>query len=156
MADEAPVHLLSFSVARQAYALLLGSVERVLCAAEAAPLPKAPPIVSGVLNLAGDVIALIDVRKRLGLPSREIEPEDRIILARCVSRRVGLLVDSVGGVVTVGPDRVRDATDVVPGLDYVRGIVALEDGLLLISDLDAFLSLEEAAQLDRALEESRP
>lgn len=156
MVTEDVIQLLTFQVDQRTFALLVGEVERVLPAMEPVRFPKAPEIVVGIINIAGDALPLIDVRLRLGLAVREMEPEDRIILARGAFRRVGLLVDGVGDVISVRRQRIKGATGVVPGLDYVRGIVALEDGLLLISDLDAFLSLEEAARLDRALEESRP
>lgn len=59
------------------YALPLTAVERVIRAIEITPLPKAPLIVRGIVNVEGRIVPVVSVRKRFRLPNREIEPRDR-------------------------------------------------------------------------------
>lgn len=132
-------------------ALPLSVVERVIRAVYVTPLPGAPAIVSGVANVQGRVIPVVDMRRRFRLPQREMALTDRLVIAHTAQRAVALVADSVGGVLErVGPDRV-DAETILPGLEYVDGVVKFDDGLILIHDLDRFLSLDEAEVLDRAM-----
>ncbi len=146
-----------FRLGAQRYALRLDVVRRVLPMAEFAPFPKAPEIVLGVLNVAGAWVPVLDVRRRFRQPSRAVRPEDQLIVARLGNRDVALAVDEVSGVETCAPDAVESAERVVPGLDYVRGIVKLADGeTVFIHDLETFLSLNEARALDAAAGELAP
>ncbi len=57
-----------FTLDEQRYALHLSAVERVICVVEITPLPKAPEIVLGIINVGGQIIPVIDMRKRFRLP----------------------------------------------------------------------------------------
>lgn len=132
-------------------ALQLAVVERVVQAAELSPLPGAPEIVLGLLNLQGRVIPAFDLRRRFGLPARAMVPGDHIVVARARRRTVALLADAVAGVSACTEAERIDARDILPGLTLVAGVVRRDDGLLLVHDLESFLSLDEAAQLDAAM-----
>lgn len=144
--------LVVFTLSNQRYGLPLSAVERIVRVVDVTSLPKAPDIVLGVVNVQGRVIPVINVRRRFRLPEREIVLTDQMVLARAVRRPVALVVDSVTGVLEYSDQEAVGAHDVLPDLRYVEGVVKLDDGLILIHDLDTFLSLEEEADLDRALE----
>lgn len=133
------------------YALPLDTVERVLAAAAPTPLPAAPAIVLGALDLAGQVVPVVDIRRRFGLPEREIEPADRMIVAHAGTRTLAVLADEVAGVVDAPEPVVTIGSELLPGVGYVRGIARLADGLVVIHDLATFLSLDEARALDEAM-----
>ena len=143
--------LVVFLLAERRYALALAAVERVLRMVALAPLPKAPPIVLGLVDLRGEVVPVLDIRRRFRLPERSPRPGDQLIVARTRRRRVGLVVEAVEDVIE-RPAGERIAPDAVaPGLDYVQGVTRLEPhGLVLIHDLDTFLSLEEERALSAA------
>ncbi len=143
-----------FSLDGTWYALDLSAVERVLPMAAAVPLPRAPEIVLGALNLHGDVVPVVDARRRLGLAPRGLALTARLLVARAGRTRLALPVDEVASVREVDAGEVATPAAVLPGLRHLKGIVALADGLLLIQDLDAFLSLDEEARLTAALEET--
>jgi purine-binding chemotaxis protein CheW len=141
-----------FSLDGQRYALALAAVEKVVRAVEVTRLPKAPDIVLGIVNVQGRVIPVINVRRRFRLPEREMALTDQIVIARTARRPVALVVDAVAGVLEYPEQEAVEARDILPDVEYVEGVVKLEDGLILIHDLDRFLSLEEEASLDQALE----
>ena len=87
-----------FSLEELRYALYLSDVVKVERAVEITPLPKAPQVVSGVINYHGEIIPVIDIRKLFRLPQRDIHLEDQFIIARTSQRLVVLVVDSVNGV----------------------------------------------------------
>jgi purine-binding chemotaxis protein CheW len=147
--------LVVFALDDLQYALRLAAVERVERAVAVLPLPKAPEIVLGVINVGGRVLPVVDLRKRFRFPPRPVDVGDHLILARTHRRPVALLVDQVGGVVSFTEAQLVPAQEILPGLGYVDGIVKTRNGIILIHDLDQFLSLEEERRLDSALEGQR-
>lgn len=147
--------LVVFTIEGQRYALPLPATERVLPMVAVSPLPKAPEVAIGVINLHGTVLPVLDIRRRFGLPPRDYGPSAHLVVARTVRRTVALPVDEVTGVKAVAAEAVAEPGRVLPGIGHVAGIAALADGLLFIQDLDAFLSLDEEHVLAEALEEMR-
>lgn len=149
--DAAVRQLVVFKLADQRYALHLSAVERVVRIAELTTLPKAPEIVLGIINFRGCVVPVVDTRRRFGLPAREIHLSDHLIIARTSKRVVALLADAVAGVVEHSRAAITAANEILHTLDYVEGVIKLEDGLVFIHDLDTFLSAVEEQTLERAL-----
>lgn len=153
-ADSPADKVVVFRLDEQRYALLLASVERIVRVVEITPLPKAPEIVLGIIDVWGAVIPVFDLRRRFRLPHRETRLTDQLIIARTARRRVALLIDSVLSVEDHPADVIITPDSILPGLDYISGVVRLPEGLVLIHELETFLSLDEEAALDRALSES--
>lgn len=146
-------NLVAFSLENRQFALHLSAVERVIHAVEVTPLPKAPKIVLGILNLQGRVIPVINIRARFRLPERGIELTDHFIIARTARRTVALVVDSVASVIQPAAQEIISAEEILPNMEYVEGVVKIEGEMILIHDLEQFLSLEEERLLDEAVEE---
>ncbi len=144
--------LVVFAIDGQRYALPLPAVERVLPMVAVAPLPTAPAVALGAINLRGRAIPVIDIRRRFGLPPRHYGLTAHLLVARTSRRTLAVPVDEVSGVSEVAADAVAAPETVLPGIGHVAGIVALEDGLLFIHDIDTFLSLDEEQRLTEALE----
>ena len=141
-----------FTLDEQRFGLELTAVERVVRRVEITPLPKAPEIVLGIVNVRGRVVPVVDIRKRFRLAERGPVLSDQIIIARTAQRPVALVVDAVTDVLDRPQEDIIEALRVLPGIEYVEGVLKLEDGLILIHDLNRFLSLEEEAALGRAAE----
>lgn len=144
--------LVVFRIAGQRYALNLSVIERVVCMVEVSPLPKAPAIVLGVINFHGRIIPVIDIRRRFGHSPSHYGLTSYLLVARTSRRTLALPADEVIGVQEVPSENVALPDTVLPGTGLVAGIAALSDGVLLIHDLEAFLSLDEEQRLTRALE----
>jgi len=143
--------LIVLTLDEQRYALHLSAVERIVRGVEVTPLPKAPEIVLGVVNVQGQITPVINIRKRFRLPEREMNLSDQLIIAHTSRRTVALVADAVSGVIERSEQEVIAAEKVLPGIEYVEGVVKLEDGMILIHDLNKFLSLEEEQALDNAM-----
>jgi purine-binding chemotaxis protein CheW len=98
------------------------------------------------------VIPVLDVRRRSQLPAREIGVADRFVIARTEQRMVALAVDDVDGVIEREQADVMNSNRIAPGLAQYQGVAKFEDGLVLIYDLDKFLSLDETRTLDQAMD----
>ena len=145
--------IVAFTLDGQRYALDLSAVERVERIVEITPLPKAPEIILGVVNVRGDVVPVVNIRKRFRLPEREISLSDQLIIANTSARTVALVVDEVIDVIAVSGSAVIDGGEILPGMDYVEGFMKLSGGMVLIHDLEKFLSLKEAKALEGSMQE---
>jgi purine-binding chemotaxis protein CheW len=153
------IQLVIFTLEGQSYALELAGVHRVVRAVEVTPLPHAPDVVLGVINVQGDLMAVVNLRRRFHLPERDIRLSDQLIIAnmlvrgreRGATRRVALLVDTVTGVRVVAEQSLIAAKEVISDLAYVQGVAKVADDLILIHDLERCLSLHEEKMLDDAL-----
>lgn len=140
------VGLVVFALGGQSFALLARDVRELVRAVAVTPLPKAPPIIEGVINARGRIVPVLDVRARFGLPAKPLEPSDHMIVADAGSRVVALRADRATDLVQVAHKDIETAE----AMPYVAGIAKLPDGIVVIHDLRTFLSASEAAELDAA------
>ena len=132
------------------YGLPLDEVVEVLPAAAVVPLPGAPPVVEGLLNLRGELVPVIGLRARLGAPVRPVRESDHFVVCRVRGRSVGVLVDRAEEVQGVDPAAL-EAVERVAAASHLCGVARTPDGLLLVYDVPSFLSADEVLGLDRAL-----
>ncbi len=141
-----------FTLDEQLYALPLPAVVKVIHAVEIRRLPKAPEIISGIINIQGQIIPVADIRKRFRLVEREIELDDRMIIADTGKRKVALYVNTVTGIKDLAIRQFVNSKEALPFAEYIKGVAKVDDELILIYDLEQFLSLDEEKELDYALE----
>jgi purine-binding chemotaxis protein CheW len=150
----AGLQLVVFRLEGQRYALPLAVVRRIVRAVEVTPLPGAPPIVLGVINVGGGILPVLNIRQRFLLPERDIAPADQFLIAHTARRVVALVIDEAHGVIERESSAVIGLDRIVPGLEQFPGVIELDDGLVLIHDLERLLSLDEARVLDEAMTRS--
>ena len=150
LVNRASADILLFNVADRRGAILLDCVEEVLRAVAITPLARAPHLVEGVINVRGDVVPVLNLRARFGLPRRKLSPSDRFILVRTGSRRMALRADSAGTIASIATVDIESAVAAVTADDVV-GVARLNDELALIHDIGRFLSAAEQEDLERAL-----
>ena len=143
--------LLVFKLDGQRFGLRLAVVERIERAVAIRPLPKMPENVLGIVNLKGQIVPVFNVRRRFRLAEREVEPRDQLIFAHTVRRLVALVVDAVEELIERQDQDVTTSGEILPGLEYVEGVAKIEEGLVLIHDLDRFLSVQEETELEEAM-----
>ncbi len=144
-----------FSIEERHFALKLEGVERAYPAVAVTPLSDGPDLVLGIINLHGRIIPVVDLRRRLGYPNRPVRLDDSLVIAHtahATHRHIAFFADKVEGIVEGQEGAVIEADEVVPGLEYVQGVMQIGDNLVLIHDLDRLLSIEEQEQLVRALD----
>ena len=143
--------LVVFHLGRQRLALPLLSVERVVPAVEVTPLPEAPRGVLGIINVQGQILPVIDIRRRFGAAERELEPNDHFLLVSTVGRRIALVAEAVQGVVAPAAEATVLLEDAFPDAEDVVRLVKLEGEPVLICPPEWLLSLDDEAILDAAL-----
>ncbi len=139
----------TFSLENETYGIDVMQIREVLRTPEISPVPGAPVYVLGIINLRGNVVAIIDTRSRFGLPSREVDDASRIVILEAGDYVVGFLVDSVSEVAELNNGEIEPAPD-TGGRDaarYISGLCNRDRGLLILIDADKLLSDEELAEL---------
>jgi purine-binding chemotaxis protein CheW len=115
------------------------------------PIPWAPSWVKGVINLRGDIVPLVDVRERLGLPTQEPGELTGVLVVRATHgdqrRIVGLIVDSMSDVVSIAPETIKPPPDLGHSKEsFSKGIAVLQDKLVTLLDVDGLLGAIGAPQ----------
>lgn len=139
--------LLVFRLDDQRYALHLEAVERVVAAVFVTPLPDAPEIVLGVINVQGRIVPAINMRRRFRLPEMDLRPSDQFIISSSSGRIFALVADATLGIVDCPTQAIVEADRILPHMEQVEGVMVLEDGMVLIYDIDKTLSLDEGVVL---------
>ena len=147
-----PIQWVLMTVDGQTYALPLAAVERIVRMVEVTPLPGAPDVVEGVIDIQGEVVPVVSIRRRLGLTRRPREISDSLVVAHARNRRLAVIAEAILGVVERSGDDVASTSDIARGSQYIEGVLKTGDGLVLIQDLEKFFSFEEERSLEQALE----
>ena len=131
----------------------LDDVVEVLPAMASIPLPKAPSVIRGLINLRGTPLPLLDLRVRLGHRPRTPDPADHVVVCRIADRSVGIWLDNATAVDTIATSDMVPITEVAESR-HVDGVALLGDGMLLVYDVRSFLAADEALSLDVAIADS--
>jgi purine-binding chemotaxis protein CheW len=142
---------LVFHVETQRFAIPSDRVEFVTRAAGLTPLPHAPRVIVGLVNIRGEVLPVAGPRRRLGFPDQSLRASDYFIVVRTPRRTLVLIADAVVGLLEFQSDDFSPAEEILPNLPHVAGVLRHADGMILIQDLEQFLSLDEERVLDHAL-----
>ena len=143
--DDSIIQWVTFHLEGEKYGIKVMQVQEVLRITEIAPVPGAPHYVLGIINLRGNVVTVIDTRRRFGLPDVDSDDETRIVIVEANNNVVGILVDSVAEVVDLKMSDIETAPNV--GNDesskYIQGVSSRDEELLILVDVDKLLSDEE-------------
>ncbi len=140
----------TFRLGDEKYGINVMQVQEVLRITEIASVPGAPSYVLGIINLRGNVVTVIDTRNRFGLVSKESDDASRIVIIETDQHIIGILVDSVDEVVEMRVSEIENAPNVgnEENLKYIQGVTSRENELLILVDLNKFLSDEEKQEMD--------
>jgi purine-binding chemotaxis protein CheW len=126
-------------------------VQEVLRYQDMTPVPLASPVVRGLINLRGQIVTAIDLRRRFQLDERPEGERPMNVVLRAEDTLVSLLVDEIGDVLHIGEERFEAAPETLhgPARDLIRGVFKLDGALLLVLDADRALDVEGAEAAER-------
>ncbi len=139
------LHLVTFALDREEFGIPIEQVREVIRVSDITRVPQARPHIRGVTNLRGRVLAVIEIRSRMGLPPAAITPRSRVVVIGIRERMLGILVDGVSQVVKVPTASVTPAPEEVmsPGTDYITGVARWNSRLIILLDLEKVLQLPD-------------
>ncbi|HHX87479.1 MAG TPA: chemotaxis protein CheW [Firmicutes bacterium] len=147
---EKEIQLVVFILNNEEFACNITDVKEVLKMFKVTSLPQSLKFVEGVINLRGEVIPVVDLRKRFNLPEVDYSEQSRIIIVEVGSNQVGLIVDAVTEVLRLPASQVQASPSGIAGdcSQLIEGVGKIEQRLLIILDLEYILSTEEQLALD--------
>ena len=157
-AVEAPqqVQMISFAIGSEQFAVEILMVQEIIMMSDITEIHSAPDFVEGVINLRGNIIPVLDLRKRLRLraggKTDRSKPGTRILVVEIDGNVTGFIVDTVSKVLTVPAARILPPPDIiVAGVQshYFSGVVHLDDSILVVLDFRKILSAEVRGMLEQ-------
>jgi purine-binding chemotaxis protein CheW len=143
--DDPILQYVTFKLDEETYGIHVMQIQEVLRYTEIAPVPGAPDYVLGIINLRGNVVTVIDTRKRFGLSEAEVSDHTRIVVIEVDGQVVGILVDSVAEVVYLRQSEVESAPNV--GNDesakFIQGVCNKNGELIILVEFEKLMSEEE-------------
>ncbi|HYZ16047.1 MAG TPA: chemotaxis protein CheW [Candidatus Acidoferrum sp.] len=144
------IQVVSFKLGSEEYGVDIAQVQEINRMVAITHVPRAPQFMEGVINLRGQLIPIIDLRARFGMPRTEHTKNTRIVVTEIGAKRVGMVVDSVSEVLRLPTDHIEDAPEMITGVDteYIRGVGKIEDRLIILLDLARIISGAEKRELE--------
>lgn len=145
--------MIIFKVGAEEFAVDILFVKEVVMMRDITPVPETAAFVEGVMNLRGNLLPVLDLRKRLRARRLQSSKDQRILIARFNGKMIGLIVDGTSEVVRVSREMIEPAPDIIRELnaDYVSGIINLNERFITLMDLERALTGEIASQLEQVM-----
>ena len=147
--DDQVLQWVTYRLGDETYGINVMQVQEVLRYTEIAPVPGAPSYVLGIINLRGNVVTVIDTRKRFGLDCSDTTDQTRIVIIESDSQVIGILVDAVAEVVYLRQSEIEATPNVgnEENAKFIQGVCHKNDELLILVDLEKFMTDEEWQEL---------
>lgn len=144
------IQLVVFRLGDEEFGVQINKVKEIVRVIPITPIPKAPKFIEGIVNLRGEILAVIDLSKRLDIPSKPRSERTRIVVIEINENIVGMIVDEVSEVLNIPLSNIEKTPQVIESdikQKYITSVGKLKDRLLILIDLAAILSLEEVEQV---------
>ena len=149
--NEGLMQLVGFEVGKEIFGVDILMVREIIRSAPITAVPNSPEFVEGVINLRGDIIPVIDLRKRLNLYTDEMQDKNWILILEVEGSVTGFVVDRVDDVLKIDQNNIEAAPEIVlAGLEsqYIRGVCEVGDKrLMILLNFDSILLANEIKQL---------
>lgn len=144
-----------FRIESEDFGVAINRVVEILKSQKIYSIPELPDFLSGVINVRGDVIPLLDLRLRFGIhtPAKK----RRIITVRCDEEKIGLLVDEVDEIISIAPAEIISPPAIFKGVktEYLTGLGKKGDRIIILLNLDRLLTAEEKIILSNSSDSMR-
>lgn len=135
------LQLVTFKLENEEFGIDILNIQGINRMVEVTKVPNSPDYVEGIINLRGQVIPIIDLRKRLKMPDKPYSKDTRFIVVELKDRVIGFIVDSVNKVLRIDRSLTEQPPPVASGneSDYITAVGKLEDSLLILLDFEKIL-----------------
>jgi purine-binding chemotaxis protein CheW len=156
--ESGTLQLVLFALAGSEFGVEITQVREIIRMTDMTKMPKAPRFMEGIINLRGQIIPVLDLRKRFDMPVTEATSESRIMITEVKGQSVGLLVDKISEVLKISGSSISTAPDMILTIagEYLLGVVEIKSRLVLLLNLERIFNLEEIkalAEIETALTE---
>jgi purine-binding chemotaxis protein CheW len=145
---------LTFRLGTEEYAIDILRVQEIRGYDPVTSIANAPVFIKGVINLRGTIVPIVDLRIKFNLGKAEYDRFTVVIILNVANRIAGIVVDSVSDVLTLGAEQVRAAPNFGGAVDtqYLTGIGALDDRMLILIDIERLLTGPEMGLVESPID----
>lgn len=151
------IQVVIFRLAGEEFGLEIAQVREIIRMQGITPMPKAPEFIEGVINLRGQIVAVMDLAMRFGLKTGEKSEKSRIVVTEVKENIVGMIVDEVPEVLRIAEGEIEAAPEMLQSqvhADFIRGVGKVGGNrLVILLDVDKIMSRDEAKQVSEAAKE---
>ncbi len=142
---EDSTNLVTFRLGSGEYAIDIMQAKEIIKMEKITLIPNAPDFVEGVINLRGNIIPIIDLKKRFNLEEIEGDKNTGIIIVKIEDVDMGIIIDSISKVVSISNSDIQPPPPMLSGIGqkYIKGVGKLEDKLLVVLDLEKLFTTDE-------------
>jgi len=147
--DDEVLQYVTFRLDDETYGINVMQIQEVLRYSEIAPVPGSPDYVLGIINLRGNVVTVIDTRRRFGLNDADVTDSSRIVVMESADQVMGILVDSVAEVVYLKSSEIETAPNVgsEESARFIQGVCNKNSELIILVEFDKMLTDHEWADI---------
>lgn len=148
------IQLVIFRLVKEEFGMDISQVREIIRMQNITPMPKAPEFIEGVINLRGQIIAVMDLARRFGLKAEKRTEKARIVVVEVKENIVGLIVDEVPEVLRISDTDIDPTPEMVESqihAEFIKGVGKLGDRLIILLAADKILSHEEAKQVEKTV-----
>lgn len=141
--------LVIFWLGKEEFAVFINQVQEIVRLLPITPLPKVPAFVEGIVNLRGNIVPILALRKKFNLEQGEHTKDTRIIVVNIEGAMIGMIVDSVSEVFRISKNVIEPAPPLISNVEaeFVHGVANINKRLIILLDLKKILTKEERKTL---------
>lgn len=140
-----------FKLDEESYGVDIMNVKEIIEYKEAVKVPNALDFVEGIINLRGDIVPIVNLKKRLKTGNTTFTKDTRVIVINMGDKQVGFMVDEASQVMRISEENIEPAPELIAGIDkrYIMGVGKLEDKIVILLDLEYILTEDEKNKIDQ-------
>jgi purine-binding chemotaxis protein CheW len=149
--SETSERYLQFDLGAESYAIHLLSVKEVIPRPDTTPLPNSPSFYVGIMNLRGQIISIVDLRRKLNIAPKKEDIEEAVIIIEIEGVGIGVVVDSINRVLNIAMNSVSEVPEVSSQINakYIEGVYQGEKSLTILLDLASVLNIIEIKNMQK-------
>ncbi|PAB59208.1 chemotaxis protein CheW [Anaeromicrobium sediminis] len=138
-----------FKLDNESYGVDIMNVKEIIEYKETVKVPNALNFIEGIINLRGEIVPIVNLKKRLKTGNTMVTNDTRVIVINIQDRQVGFMVDEASQVIRISEENIEPAPELIAGIDkrYIMGVGKLEDKIVILLDLEFILTEDEKAKI---------
>lgn len=134
-----------FRLGDEKYAVDILNVGGISEYREMTKVPNAPAFIDGIINLRGDIIPIVNLKKRFNIAEKQADSDTRIIINNIKGKDIGFIVDEASQVIKIDDADIEEAPEIIKGADrqYISGVGKVNDQIVILLNLEKVLNEEE-------------
>lgn len=147
---------LTFILAQESYGLDILKVQEIRGWTNVTQIPNAPAYIRGVINLRGEIVPILDLRRRFSMDELEFTTTTVVIVVNVQGRTIGMVVDGVSDVIDIPKEELRASPDFGTAIDssFVQGLATMEERMVIVLNIDEMLKGCDLLKIEQALEDA--